>query len=302
MDGRLPVILLAALLAVSGCRDEQALMAPADLEPAGAAGADRAEPAVAVADSTAQPEECDLIEVEFKVDGETNTVYLCRRESGAAGGSASAGGAAGADGDGTQICWYWVVEYRIAGILVGRTEQLLFCEEPEDAGGCDDEQRKMAQEYEEYDVQEREHPSCSDIEYQGAGTANFAWDELNGFFQEGNPHKHYGWVQSGLKAGIQGMRDAYGGPLPLSSGYRCPHGNASIPTASPKSWHMEGRAVDISVKTLAGVSSNWAGMTEDEQARVEAIWFDLDEIAKNEGGIDLQEFTEYDDRHYHVAW
>lgn len=197
---------------------------------------------------------------------------------------------------------YWVTEIRIGGILVSRTEELLFCEEPDETGGCDDEQRKMAQEYEDYDVQEREHPSCSDIEYKGAGTADFDWDELNGYFQEGNPHEHYGWVQSSLKTGIQGMRDAYGGPLPLKSGYRCPHGNASIPTASPKSWHLEGRAVDISVKSMVGVWSNWSGMTKDERAKVEAIWLELDRLAIDGGATDLQDFTTYDDRHYHAAW
>ena len=127
MDGRLRIILLVAALSVSGCRDEQtALMAPPDPVPAGASGADQAGPAVAAADSTTEAEECDLIEVEIEVDGETKTVYLCRRESEAAGGSTSA------EGDGTQICWYWVVEYRIAGILVGTTEELLFCEEADD--------------------------------------------------------------------------------------------------------------------------------------------------------------------------
>lgn len=130
MDGRLRIILLAAVLAVSGCRDEQAaLTAPPDPEAAGAAGADEAGPAVAVADSTTEAEECDLIEVEVVVDGETRTVYLCRRESEAAGGSASADGDGG---DGTQICWYWVVEYRIAGILVSTTEDLVFCEDAPD--------------------------------------------------------------------------------------------------------------------------------------------------------------------------
>lgn len=96
MDGRLRIILLAAVLAVSGCRDEQAaLTAPPDPEAAGAAGADEAGPAVAVADSATATEECDLIRVEVEVDGETRTVYLCRRESKAAGGSASADGCCG---------------------------------------------------------------------------------------------------------------------------------------------------------------------------------------------------------------
>lgn len=81
MDERRPIILLAVALAVSGCRDEQtALMAPPDPAPAGASGSDQAGPAVA--DSTTSEDECELVEVE----GETRTVYLCRRESKAAGG------------------------------------------------------------------------------------------------------------------------------------------------------------------------------------------------------------------------
>ena len=131
MDGRRRIILLAAVLAASGCQDEQALMAPPDPEPAGVAAADVA--GVAVADSTTETEACETIEVEVDGDGKTKTVYLCRRESEDAGGSASADGVAGDGGAGT-ICWYWVVEYRIAGILVGRTVQFLFCED--DSGGC----------------------------------------------------------------------------------------------------------------------------------------------------------------------
>lgn len=85
MDGRRPIILLAVALAVSGCRDEQtALMTPPDPVPADASGADQAGPAVA--DSTTSEDECDLVEVEIEVEGETRTVYLCRRESKAAGG------------------------------------------------------------------------------------------------------------------------------------------------------------------------------------------------------------------------
>ena len=132
MGGRLPIILLAAVLAVSGCRDEQAaLMAPLDPEPAGAVVADVA--GVAVADSTTETETCETIEVEVDDDGKTKTVYLCRRDSEDAGESVGADVVAGDGGDGT-ICWYWVVEYRIAGILVGRTVTFLFCED--DSGGC----------------------------------------------------------------------------------------------------------------------------------------------------------------------
>lgn len=297
---RRPITMLAALAAAFGCQPDNGMLSP-QLDPGGGIASvameqvhqDSADPPTT--DSTATAEQCELVEIDMNGGG-TQEVYLCQRGRGARG-DANADAAT----DGTTICWYWVTEFRIGGILVSRTEELLFCEELDNADGCDDEQRKIAQEYEDYDIQEREHPDCSDIEYKGAGTANFTWDELNGYFEEGNPHTDYGWVQQSLKSGIQGMRDAYG-PLPLSSGYRCPHGNLSIPHASPKSWHMEGRAADISVKSLAGVDDNWNRMTKDERARVEAIWNDLDEIARASGAMDLQPFTAYADRHYHAAW
>ncbi|MYI07151.1 MAG: hypothetical protein F4059_07520, partial [Gemmatimonadetes bacterium] len=65
---------MAAVLAASGCRDEQTLMAPPDPEPAGAVVADVA--GVAMADSTTETETCETIEVEVDDDGKTKTVYL----------------------------------------------------------------------------------------------------------------------------------------------------------------------------------------------------------------------------------
>ena len=88
-------------------------------------------------------------------------------------------------------------------------------------------------------------------------------------------------------------------PCPAAT---CPHGNASIPGASRTSWHLEGRAGDISVKSLAGVSSNWDGMTAAERQRVRQIWDDLDGIADGLNALDTQPFEEYADRHYHAAW
>ena len=298
---RTPLLAALTVTVTFGCHLEEALISP-DMSRAEAVPPD---PVSAVSrdsadapspDSPSTDEQCDLIEIELH-GGQRTEVYICQQPRG--GGSDANADAAT---DGTTICWYWVTEIRIGGILVSRTEEFLFCEEPTDTGGCDDEQRTMAQEYDDYDVQHREHPSCSEIEYKGAGTANFSWEELNGYFQEGNPHTGYGWVQLELKSGIQGMRDAYGGPLPLSSGYRCPHGNASIPSASPTSWHLEGRAVDISVKSMADVQNNWTQMTAAERQRVTVIWLELDELARMEGATDLQGFGEYPDRHYHAAW
>lgn len=43
---------------------------------------------------------------------------------------------------------------------------------------------------------------------------------------------------------LQGLRDAFGAPIGVSSGYRCPDHNRSIGGAK-KSLHTQGRAADI---------------------------------------------------------
>lgn len=201
--------------------------------------------------------------------------------------------------EGGTICWY-LVTYRIStGEIV--SEELLFCSGG-GGPGCDDEQERIAQEYTDYAVEERDHPACDEIEENGNDATYFSWDELNGFWTDGNPHTNYGWVSQTLKDNLDQLRTNYGEPLALSSGYRCPHGNASIQGASATSWHLEGRAADISVKGLAGVSNDWNGMSAAERARVEAIWRRLDGLATSLGARDRQPFTEYADRHYHAAW
>lgn len=43
------------------------------------------------------------------------------------------------------------------------------------------------------------------------------------------------------------LREAWGGPVTVTSGYRCPRLNGMLPTASRTSQHMKGEAADISV-------------------------------------------------------
>lgn len=43
------------------------------------------------------------------------------------------------------------------------------------------------------------------------------------------------------------LREAWGGPISVSSGYRCPELNRNIKNASKTSQHMTGEAADISV-------------------------------------------------------
>ena len=129
-------------------------------------------------------------------------------------------------------------------------------------------------------------PGCSAIEHQLSGyrrTPNFTWSELNDGFSQGNPHGGNGggwaWVQPRLTMALERLRanwgqellsTIYGKGIPLSSGYRCPHGNASIAGASFRSWHMTGRAADVNVKSMADVVNDWSGMTDEE--KVKEIW------------------------------
>lgn len=47
------------------------------------------------------------------------------------------------------------------------------------------------------------------------------------------------------------LREWYGKPINITSGYRCPELNAILPKASKTSQHMEGMAADISVGSKA---------------------------------------------------
>lgn len=46
---------------------------------------------------------------------------------------------------------------------------------------------------------------------------------------------------------LQRVRWAYGKAMPLTRGYSTPEHNATIPGASPTSFHMKGQAVDVAI-------------------------------------------------------
>ncbi len=48
-------------------------------------------------------------------------------------------------------------------------------------------------------------------------------------------------------ARLQGLRHAFGQPLRVASGYRCPARNQAVSTSGPVGPHTTGRAVDIAV-------------------------------------------------------
>ena len=125
---------------------------------------------------------------------------------------------------------------------------------------CGDERDDLAAEYDD--------PKWPCIKFQSSGgTANFTWSELNGGWAGGNESRHYpyGFVTANLKTGLQATRDAYGAPIHLESGYRCPIGNASLPDAVPTSNHKKGAAVD-----MWGLGVPW---TEDEYEDLKRIAF-----------------------------
>lgn len=46
---------------------------------------------------------------------------------------------------------------------------------------------------------------------------------------------------------LECVREDFGKPLRINSGYRCKELNAILPGASSESYHLEGRAVDINI-------------------------------------------------------
>ena len=112
-------------------------------------------------------------------------------------------------------------------------------------------------------------PSCFDFQ-TGGGTLNFTWDEFMGGWQDGTEygaHRPFGIMDPFVMNAVQLLRDWYGGPIVLTSGYRCPQGNQDV-GGVPGSLHMDGAAVDISTGcnqnyyfTLANYAANSLGLS-----------------------------------------
>jgi pimeloyl-ACP methyl ester carboxylesterase len=145
----------------------------------------------------------------------------------------------------------------------------------------------MVQEYANPTYANSLRPTCSDFKSSG-GSTNFSWSELNGGFAEGNPHEPWGMVRTALTTGLQATRANYNrGRIRLSSGYRCPHGNA-LADGVNNSYHTHGRAAD-----MYSLDHAW---TEQEFAL-------LRNAALNTGNaVELLNWTSYTDHHLHAAW
>jgi len=151
---------------------------------------------------------------------------------------------------------------------------------------CNDERDTIIAEYPQYSVTFR--PFCHSFS-NGGDTAHFTWSELNGGFTDGNPHTngYWGIVTAGLRNGLEATRTAYNrGAIRLTSGYRCPHGNASR-NGAEQSFHMQGRAGD-----MYSWDHPW---TETEFNLLKAA-------GDSTSPVESFTWTRYADRHYHAAW
>ena len=235
-----------------------------------------------------------------------------------------------AEGDDVCRCWYWVTyRCRRGGTdCVKIKEDFLGCD-PNCSGGtdCDDTQTEIYEEYNSNNPHgghgqspQQEPANCKTIEHHASGhqmATNFTWGELNGYFQDGNPHRGngggWGWIQSALPSGLQTLRNdwaadslggVYGAAIPVSSGYRCPHGNASIPGAVSTSWHMSGLAADISVRSIAQRHPDWGSFDTDEKkdAKYKEVWNKLDALSEDVNKSNIESWNNYPDRHFHIRF
>lgn len=86
---------------------------------------------------------------------------------------------------------------------------------------------------------------------------------------------------------LQNVRDHFGKPVNITSGYRTPAHNAKLPEASSGSYHLQGRAADF---TVTGVKA------EEVQAYLESIM-------PNTGGIGkASTYTHVDTRETKSRW
>jgi hypothetical protein len=225
------------------------------------------------------------------------------------GGSAYAFASISYDGDpgDYEICWWiwlWcsVVEYFVDEFLMGQIN----------AGGpgpmCSGTPAAMAAEYQSgavYPTGPTPALQCSDFVAWPRAikmTADFTWDDLNGKFDDGNPHHFFygalGWghIKPVALAKLQGTRNSYGYGIRLTSGYRCPEGHLDVNGGNqnifPNSYHMQGQAFDM-YRLGYSKQNQWSEMQHDV----------LKTHAVAQGTISTSIWTTYPtDRHLHVTY
>ena len=135
-------------------------------------------------------------------------------------------------------------------------------------------------------------PFCSAFSNSG-GSAHFSWSELNGGWQGGNEaaHNPWGMMPANTTNQLEQTRTNFNnGGIVVSSGYRCPIGNANVGGVS-NSRHMRGQAIDMYASVYCGCSS-W---TEEQ-------FNELREAANQTSPVELLFYGTYSDHHLHAAW
>ena len=131
-------------------------------------------------------------------------------------------------------------------------------------------------------------PSCDNFANSG-GTTHFTWPQLNGGFAGGNPHRPWGMVEQRLKNGLEYVASNYANfaGIRLTSGYRCPHGNATMRPrpGARNSAHVHGIAGDL-------LRDGWT----------EAEFNEVKIVAEDGGGFEINAYSRYPNRHLHVAF
>ena len=104
---------------------------------------------------------------------------------------------------------------------------------------CGDERDDVIQEY----VVRRlaTVPACGRF-VTNRRSRNFSFAEMNG-----GDHR-WAWIEADLLDGLENTRRAYGAPMTITSGYRCPERNERVGGAR-SSRHQFGRAADVSAET-----------------------------------------------------
>jgi hypothetical protein len=127
-----------------------------------------------------------------------------------------------------------------------------------------------------------------DIFSQSGGSAHFSWSELNGGWSGGNEHPPWGLIRPTLLSNLESARTTFNTAIYLSSGFRCPNGNASV-GGVPNSYHLQGRAADM----YSTSSHSWT------QAQFDSLY----DVFSSQGGYtELFTYTTYSDHHLHAAY
>ena len=147
----------------------------------------------------------------------------------------------------------------------------------------DSELDELMREYPQYGVNLM--PNCDTFASSGAST-HFTWSQLNGGFSTGSQHSPWGLVTQRLKNGLDYVASNYANfaRISLTSGYRCPHGNALVGGVS-NSAHVHGIAADL-------LRPGWT------QAEFDAV----KDVVESAGGSVNISYSAYPDHHMHAVF